>query len=81
MIYIIYVSSVRSSVCHVRDWVGCIVATFLIIFGISCISVISVYKAKVKNEVKRTKVCLIHAFLQQVSMKSFGRFDEFNFYK
>ena len=67
--------------CHVRDWVGCIVATFLIIFGISCISVISVYKAKVKNEVKRTKVYLIHAFLQQMSMESFGRFDEFNFYK
>ena len=67
--------------CHVRDWVGFIVATFLIIFGISCISVISVYKAKVKNEVKRTKVCLIHAFLQQMSMKSSGRFDEFSFYK
>lgn len=43
-------TEIRSSVCHVRDWVGCIVATFLIIFGISCISVISVYKAKVKNE-------------------------------
>ncbi|XP_022791974.1 ectonucleoside triphosphate diphosphohydrolase 8-like isoform X2 [Stylophora pistillata] len=47
---LIHRAEVRNSLSFVRDWAGCIVATFLIIMGITCIIVISVYKAKVKDE-------------------------------
>ena len=50
-IYIVFMLLARSSTCYVRDWAGCIVSSFLIIFGITCITVISVYKEKVKDEV------------------------------
>lgn len=41
----------RNSTCYVRDWVGYIVSLCLILFGIVSITVINVYKEKIKDEV------------------------------
>ena len=41
----------RNSNCRVQDWVGFLVSIGLILCGIVCITVISVYKEKVKDEV------------------------------
>lgn len=40
----------RNSTCYVRDWVGYIVSLCLILFGIVSITVINVYKEKIKDE-------------------------------
>lgn len=40
----------RNSNCRVQDWVGFLVSIGLILCGIVCITVISVYKEKVKDE-------------------------------
>lgn len=42
----------RSSKCHVRDWVGIVVSVGCILCGVICITVISLYKEKVKEEVR-----------------------------
>ena len=41
----------RNSNCRVQDWVGFLVSIGLILCGIACITVISLYKEKVKDEV------------------------------
>lgn len=48
---IMFFFSGRNSTCYVRDWVGYIVSLCLILFGIVSITVINVYKEKIKDEV------------------------------